>query len=154
MPEAKKKEARTPNEKKPEGSELSETQGPGTKPEILRKLPPRRVKSDDFTLVIDGKEYHPHAGEYVDYVRGIPWGFLSVLRGSMEVDASDAKAVLTEWSRIVSVLPSCIIGWTWTDVQGLPLPAPYQNPRAFDLLSEDELVWLWQNAIPKPNPQS
>ena len=32
------------------------------------KAPPRRVPSDDFTTTVGAEEYHPHAGEWVEFI--------------------------------------------------------------------------------------
>ncbi len=125
-----------------------------SKKQAKPKMPPRRVPSDDLTVLIDETAYHPHAGEHVDYIRGIPWGYHRVVRASVDIDTKDAKEVMTSWSNLVGILPDCIVGWNWTDNNGEPLPQPHRNLAAFDTLNEEELLWLWQNVVPRISPQS
>ena len=108
--------------------------------------PLRRVYADDFTLSIDGVEYRPHAGEWVEYsVVGTVGAYLDLLRSrSVEVvpsseESAEETAAFVERTR--EEVRRRLAAWDWTDMAtGEPLPQPREG--GIDRLSLAETLWL------------
>lgn len=104
----------------------------------MAKPPARRVPSDDYVVTVDGQDYAPHAGEWIDIIPGYTVGdmldasrFQKLLddRGSIGDDEPEAMAEwLTRADRVLVDLAASIdrrlVGWSWTDARGRPLPTP------------------------------
>ena len=121
------------------------------------KIPPRRVASDACTVnvgrtVVDGKidnpgiDYPVHKGEYVEIIPAVTvaevLAFATMQRLSISRDERDAAAVEQIFRDLCEQLSHRIMGWTWTDMMGQPLPNPHGRPEVLMRLSNDELVWL------------
>lgn len=112
-----------------------------------RKVPPRRVRSDDYVDEADGKEYRPHAGQWVDFrgkstvesvIIGLRLQTLLRLSGLSDEEAAETSGL---YERVTEELARGIAAWNWTDDDGNDLPSP---PSAKDIraLSVAELFWL------------
>ena len=111
------------------------------------KLPSRRVRSDDYAVDLGGKEYRPHAGEWVDF-RGrstvesliIDLRLQALLRlsGLTKEEAEETSAL---YERVTEDLARSIVAWSWTDDDWKELPSP-PSPEVIRSLSVDELFWL------------
>lgn len=124
------------------------------------KPPSRRVESDGFVFAQDGVEYHPHAGEWLEFC-GRPsigdslrlmkvFGLVAELQGrsARELNKLPNEAIkrLTgdfegAIAGTIDQLAKAITAWTWTDDSGAPYPSP---PPAEVLreLSQEELNYL------------
>lgn len=120
----------------------------------MSKAPAKRMPSDDLAIEQDGIEYRPHEGEWVDVLPGYTVGDLQdVTRweklmddrqaiGDDEPEAmvawmGRAEAVLGDMSRSID---RRLVGWSWTDGRGRPLPEP--SPEVIAGLTWDELSYL------------
>lgn len=122
-----------------------------------KKPPPRIVPSDDCVVTVDGVEYHPHEGESVSIAPGYSVGDLQLqhelqaLRVKLDAIAGDDDegarqvAILdNSYTSAIEVLSARLLGWTWTDDAGDPLPQPHKAPSAFSRLRLDEIYYLIQ----------
>jgi len=106
-------------------------------PNVQRSKPPvapRRVSSDDLTVVIGGETYWPHAGEWVEF-KGRPNVGLYVKLLDLATTSQDSLKELHKY----------IVAWNWTDDAGVP----YANPPTLETLLEmpaEELKWLLTHA--------
>lgn len=122
----------------------------------MAKPQPLEVKSDDFTTIIDGVEYHPHEGESVWLFPGMPTGAMMAATGlvsmqpqieAAETQAEQARvmAKLDEgMTRLLRLMAPRIVRWNWTDLAGRPIPQPDGTPGPLELLTEEEIGWLIQ----------
>lgn len=109
------------------------------------KLPPRRVVCDDFVITVDGVEYRPHAGQYVEfrgqstireYLRTLRLLELHGMAGAdlMARPSGEVQGLVSELRAItaenIAGLAGAIISWDWTDEAGNAYPSP---PSAEDL---------------------
>lgn len=117
-----------------------------------RKKPPiktERLSCDDFTVEVDGEEYHPHLDEWIEY---LPIRQFAHLREFMEmVNFSVPEGEKLSWSderfmgqynRVVRVLSGMVYNWNLTDDEDKPLPRPYKNEEVLSRLSLDELQYI------------
>ncbi len=111
------------------------------------KVPSRRVRSDDYVEASDGKEYRPHAGEWVDFrgkssvesiIVGLRLQSLLRLSGLSEEEAAETSGL---YERVTEDLAHAIKGWSWTDDDKNALPSP-PSTEVVRGLSLDELLWL------------
>lgn len=122
----------------------------------MAKPQPIEVKSDDFTITVDGVEYQPHEGEAVWLFPGMPTGAIlaanSLTQLQPQFEAADtpelAQEALTKldagMQKLLRVIAPRIVRWTWTDAAGRPLPQPDGTSGPLELLSEQEIGWLLQ----------
>jgi len=109
------------------------------------KFQAERIKADNCLVLVDGKAYAVHVGEWVDLltVRQIgameTYCALSILH---EVAEQTPRAVVDRLREVREILSEVIQGWNWTDIDGQALPQPYHNPDALRRLTIDEVVWL------------
>ena len=117
----------------------------------MAKPPPRRVPSDDFVTTVDGIDYHPHEGEWIEIVGTLSVAeYQATIRMSLigvELSATDdprEHLSLTErhFEAICAGLAHHIVDWSWTDPFGAPLPSPFNRPDVLQSLSPDELGYL------------
>lgn len=115
------------------------------------KLPPRRVYADDLEMEVDGEKFHPRRGQWVEYKRGVTWGYfmaqLELTR--LRERENEPTGAMVAWERLVQRLQENVVAWDWADEVGNPLPQPYRNPEAFAMLSNDEIAWLNGNVVPE-----
>lgn len=113
------------------------------------KIPPRRVYADDLTIIQDGEEYHPHAGEWVD-VRGST--SLASMRlitrvqhlqgmGSEDMTAEDIQELDEAIVSLTQYVSGLIAGWNWTDDEGNKYPSP-PTAEIIEHLRVEEMWWL------------
>ena len=91
------------------------------------KPPGLKVMGDAFVVVEDGVEYHPHAGEWVQY-RGQPsiadiirMAYLDEARAKQAETGADIEAL---YAAVLEETLVSVIAWTWTDDQGERYPSP------------------------------
>ena len=118
------------------------------------KVPPKVLTSDDFTVTVGGKEYRPHAGEQVEaYIGGsVGDAFIEarVARLFMEGATLETPAEQEAWTRraedvskqLSVSLADKLVGWTWTDNRGAPLPPPTID--VIERLTWEELTYLFR----------
>jgi hypothetical protein len=130
--------------------------------ESLPKPPPRRVYADNYTVTRDGVEYHPHEGEWVEFV-GEPsvrdrteyQGMLAFARDTGELagkenpaDAEEIGRRQDEYDRrflaLCDRLGDFCVGWTLTDAKGKPYPQPNGDGDTVRALETLEVYWLWR----------
>ncbi|MDO8704082.1 MAG: hypothetical protein Q7J84_03970 [Sulfuricaulis sp.] len=121
----------------------------------MSKPLPRRIPSDDCAVSIDGAEYHPHEGEWVEMMTGMSLGEIKALerfrKASVEYQAAQGEPNETErilgiidgaFTAICAMLANKIVAWNWTDLRGQPLPPPDGKPEVLERLNVEELMWL------------
>ncbi|KKM89940.1 hypothetical protein LCGC14_1243590 [marine sediment metagenome] len=124
-------------------------------PEVKQtKVPLRRVSSDDFAVVVGGEEYHPHAGEWVEF-KGSPSveETLTLLKFSdipSTLTAEDVPLVKAILEEITVYLERSVIKWNWTDADKRPYPTPDGVLRS---LSFDEIGYLVEKAFAQLPPE-
>lgn len=117
--------------------------------ETKKNKPPikaEKISLDDFTTEVDGQEYHPHEGEYVEV---IPIRQLSSLKNLMrlaqfnaeEFNLGDPK-ILDQYDGLTKYLSDVIFDWNLTDDGGDNLPRPFKNPEIIEKLSLEEINYL------------
>ena len=112
---------------------------------VARKIPRRRVPSDDFIAVLAGEKYQPHAGEWVEFEGSASVDEMIIslrlqkVRTSMKPEEAEEMAELLR--EVVDHLANNISGWSWTDNGEKPYQSP---PDAATLrsLSFEELGYL------------
>lgn len=115
----------------------------------------RRVPSDDCVITVDGVEFHPHEGEWVEVIAGFRIGDLRAQRGLAELqprleavegesqEGARKLAMMDDsFAELVDALSTRVRRWSWTDDDGAPLPQPYRNPDAFRPLRLEEIYYL------------
>ncbi|MBF8255130.1 MAG: hypothetical protein HW375_37 [Anaerolineales bacterium] len=120
------------------------------------KIPPRRVICDDFTVTVDGVEYHPHAGEWVEFLGVASMSSylrlmrLTAVQGLTPAEmaalpSADARALVEDMESAIRTnlvdVARAISGWTWTDTSGVPFESP-PSPDTLVGLSPEELHYL------------
>ena len=129
-----------------------------------KKPPPRRVPSDDFVLTVAGTEYHPHAGEWVEFRPQVPVGLLRAanrIRGintALDELKDDTGAIVGanmararavwdgHYADLCDFLAQCVTAWDWTDDSGCPFSPPDGTDGPLNVLSDDELYYLMRAA--------
>lgn len=109
------------------------------------RIPLRRVYADTYTLTVDGVEYRPHAGEWVEFS---PLGTVGAYIDGLRLKASppptedeEDERLLAIVERIRSEVRRRVVAWDWTDaVSGEPLPQPREG--GLEALSLGEMLWL------------
>ena len=117
------------------------------------KQPARRILCDEMTVEAGGVVYHPHAGEYVEFVGGPSWSFMrdAALMTQLEsrpfntLDPQESKAMITVLDRLIEFLASRIASWTWTGPDGKALPKPTHE--VLGELEQAEVLWLIQALV-------
>lgn len=113
------------------------------------KIPARKVRCDDLEIALDGKTYHPHAGETVSFRGG---SFLSILGvaadlaslADVDAESQDTGQVVDmrdKLERAADEVAPLITEWTWTDDDG----GRYPSPPSADVLRHlrfEELAYL------------
>ena len=120
----------------------------------MAKPPARRIPSDDFVITVDGTEYTPHEGEWIEVLSGFTVGdmqdgtrFAKLLDDRASI-GDDETAALTEWAQradavltdLARSIDSRMVAWAWTDARSRPLPAP--SPAVIASLTWEELAYL------------
>lgn len=121
----------------------------------MAKPKPVRLPSDDCTVTIDGQEYTPHEGEWIEIYRGMQIGDLATLRKLAELqpklealegeDGGFAEQVALLNDALEPAIPAIaerVVAWSWTDDRGRPYPLPADDPSALRTLRVDELLYL------------
>ena len=113
------------------------------------KIPARKVQCDDLEITLDGKTYHPHAGETVSFRGG---SFLNILGVAADLaslseidtesqDASQVTEMRDKLNHAADEVAPLIVAWTWTDDDG----DAYLSPPSPDILRHlrfEELAYL------------
>ena len=119
-----------------------------------RSTPPaQQVPSDDCELNIRGTIYHPHVGEWIEIVPHISvqdlrmqaeWDEMQVqlkaLEGDEDEDEKAGPLIRQAYDSIIAVVAPRLMGWTWSDHRGHPLPPP--SPAILITLHLQELQYL------------
>lgn len=109
----------------------------------MSKIPPKRVPSDDCILVVEGVEYTPHKGEWIDIVPFMTVrqeiAIIELLQSGKQNDANKANR---STQILCEEAANRVVDWNWTDLEGNPLPKPYRNPGVLHQLSNDELGYI------------
>lgn len=132
------------------------------------KIPVETILSDDCEITIgrvivdgevveEGTKIAVHLGESVDVMR-IPSMRAWMALGRIDTEGLDPTAPSTlrtmegGFDDIASDIARRITAWTWTDMGGEPLPAPYKNVDVIRALEVDELFYL-MNVIAGEAPE-
>jgi hypothetical protein len=118
----------------------------------MSKPAPRRIPSDDCELEVDGATFHPHAGEWVEIlpVRLVGDARLLVkiiaVAGDLAALNGDSAAITARMAEhfdegVAFVRPR-LVAWSWSDLQGDPLPQPKADPAVLHQLTGEELWYL------------
>lgn len=97
-----------------------------------RTKPPaktRTVCADDFTVVVDGETYYPHAGESVTF------------KGRLSVGLYLELTRLDQAETGLDLLASAITEWSFTDDEGRAYASP-PTVEVLKALPAEELGWL------------
>lgn len=113
------------------------------------------IPSDDCLVTVGGEKYAVHEGETVTLVPGLNVEAMAAIRKltsfQPQVDAAEGED--NEGARVFEIAESAmvsicralaprILGWTWTDLTGRPLPQPDGTPDRLMALESEELAWL------------
>lgn len=121
----------------------------------MSKPQPQRIPSDDCVVTINGTEYHPHEGEWVEVLAGmtvreyqalsrlVDYG-MQLLAAQGEPDEQQQVMRLTDqqMDELCVALADRVLDWNWTDLRGRPLPKPDGTPEPLRRLQAQELRWL------------
>lgn len=109
------------------------------------KLPPRRVKSDDYTVDVGGETYTPRAGEWVEFSGAVNVKLLLASTALMELDSANNAENMQHFRAaledVVAGLAPLIRSWNWTNDAGERLPSPPSEDNLRDLTLE-EVIYL------------
>lgn len=125
----------------------------------MAKPAARRIPSDDCIVTVDGQEYDPHVGEWIEATKKVSpsdirlmteLGTLGVKLQALEGEegASDHQLAMMDESLVTAldVIADRIADWNWTDEHGNPYPRPSTERAAFRAalprLSMDEVYYL------------
>lgn len=120
-------------------------------------IPNRRLPSDDFTVTVDGTDYHPHAGEWLEVG---PTRTLRQLKFLEDATAPlDGEGSSDYFKRLWAAMTAggvYLLAWNWT-ANGQPLP-PVDTPDIWLDLTDDECLYVvqkviggWKETRPLPN---
>lgn len=117
--------------------------------------PPIRRDCSDFVVTVDGQEFHPHEGEWVEMSRSMTVKELRAFHRfqqfvtDMQASEGDSdqnermmRALDEDFETLTAGLATRIRGWNWTDNFGEPLPQPDGDPETFANLTAEELFYL------------
>lgn len=121
----------------------------------MAKIPAKRVPSDDFTVTVEGVEYHPHEGEWVEIRPTMSVKSMKRINqlmamqyaaDSIDGDEDEKNIRMIElmtgyFDDITEAIETRVIGWNWTDNDGEPMPQP-SAPGWIDVISIDEMMYL------------
>jgi hypothetical protein len=107
----------------------------------------RVVKSDDFSMTVDGVKYWPHQGETVTLrPKFSAQGLKTVVQFAKVVQSGITADRLGEYSDALAdaceLLASNIESWTWTGPDGRGYPPPKNNAKFLASLHVEELLYL------------
>lgn len=91
-------------------------------------------------IVYEGNPYYLHKGEHVECSPVTSVGEYIAISRLTGVDGTEGMGERL-WDVCVA-LAQTILGWNWTDNASQPLEQPFQNPKVFTNLSNEELLWL------------
>ena len=134
-----------------------------TKP---KKPPLRRIPSDDCLVVVEGEDYHPHTGEWVETLHsGLTVGGIALARelhelgakmteleGADDVEVESILLMDAGYQKIIPALRDHITAWSWTDLAGEPYPQPRTDPAVYARLDVREIVYLQGVALGQDTP--
>lgn len=105
--------------------------------------PVKRISGDDYTVVLDGETYYPHADEWVELRTTQTIEDFALITQLSGAAGDDLTATLATMRTVRDALARRIIACEWTDVRGDLLPSP---PTAADLdrLDLNEIAWLFR----------
>lgn len=122
---------------------------------VSKKIPARRIPSDDFEVVVGGVTYTPHAGEWVEVRPGMrvsairAQSAMARLQEDMQAIKGDPDAELTilrqldeQFAIACDSVASSVVAWSWTDDDGEPLAQPKGNPDVIASLTAEEVSYL------------
>lgn len=121
----------------------------------MSKPEPTRFETDDFTVVVDGQTYHPHAGEWVELFPSqsvaevLATGKLAKLGAELEAAKGDPDesrqvmaAISEHFDMVCAHLADRVVAWSWTNRRGDPLPQPDGTSGPIARLTNEELNYL------------
>ncbi len=120
-----------------------------------QKPPTRRVPSDDCEVTIDGEDYTPHVGEWIEVIPRLSVGEvrlfrslnalqpkLAAIEGDDGADASGIALMDDSFQEVLAVLRHRVLAWNWTDDADEPYPQPRDAPDVFEQLRIEEIYYL------------
>lgn len=131
------------------------------------KIPLRRVMADDCAIVLGrvildgqitkpGTPYYVHQGEWVDFmpVQSVEDMVMAIRTLSIAKDGGEETPIMIadRISAWCDRLAHSVIMWNWTGLAGEPLPQPYGRPDVLMGLSNDELIWIINQAQAMETP--
>ena len=99
------------------------------------KVPPRRVYADDLVVRVGDEEYRPHAGEWVEFRRGVSVRQRMLNRQLVQESTNEEEL----YPQVMENLAARIVDWNWTDDDGVALPLAVET---LEILTFEELNWL------------
>lgn len=116
----------------------------------------RRILSDDFVVVVNGVQFNPHEGEWIDVMpvqsvadlrQRIKLAQMQVeldaLQGEPDAERKQIAILDANLPPLCEMLGRVILGWNWTDLAGKLLPNPHNEPGVMEqLVTTDELLYL------------
>lgn len=115
------------------------------------KVPARRINSDDCKVTVDGEDFFPHVGEWVEIAGGRLFGEVMLNWEVSDMTALEGKSPSEQvrllnqrYEKLLTHVLGRVKGWSWTDDDGNPYPNP-PTEDAVRRLSEAEvnyLAWL------------
>tara|TARA_Y100000310_G_scaffold231823_2_gene234542 strand:- start:475 stop:903 length:429 start_codon:yes stop_codon:yes gene_type:complete len=108
----------------------------------LLVYPYRKVEGDKVTE--KGEGVAVHLGETVTILPVQSMAeYLSLVRiQGMSADEADLQQGGDALEELAGHLSKRILSWTWTDMVGVPLESPKDNPKAILALTADEIIFL------------
>lgn len=114
-----------------------------------------RVPSDDCLVEVAGEQFAVHEGEWVEVLPIMKARDMQALNalGSVGDRMAVAQGDPTEALQISEILDSAfadvaellaerVRAWSWTDMDGVPLPQPKGDPEVITQLTTDEMFYL------------
>lgn len=121
----------------------------------MAKPPSITVPSDDYEVVVDGKTYSPHEGEWVVVTPGATVASNRNMRTLVEMiprlqaaegepDEQQQTIVILDDVNIelLEFLADRLVAWNWTDHRGRPLPELDGTTDPFARLPQQEVMYL------------
>lgn len=121
----------------------------------IKRKPPSRILTDDYSIVVGGETYYPHAGEWIEARSTQKVGDLKaykqyaalmieiqMIEGDEDADMKTFDLLTEHFDEFTGLLASRIRDWNWTDDDDQPLPKPDGTSAPFEQISFEELLYL------------
>ena len=121
----------------------------------MSKPEPVRLRTDDCVVTVNGADYTPHEGEWVEVLIGQTPADFRVMRASAEMasriaqlegeDDEALRRIVTVddgYADLIDAVRPRLVAWNWTDDLGQPLDQPRENPDVFNKLRIEEVLYL------------